>query len=154
MYTFRSINDEKIMIGTSKYSDFNVFEEHNDIKVQGILKTLFGEAFYQTPNFENAYAYIIEAIDEHNEKYFFTVYHGSTGCAIGCKHSSSSQIHNVILELKELVKSTKPTEYLSTYYYLDSAVKIECGIEDGKIIWNEIYLEEEELEEVYKLFYK
>lgn len=82
MYTFRSINDGKQMIGTSRYSDFNVFEEHNDIKVQGILKTLFGEAFYQTSNFEDAYAYIIEAIDELNVKCFFTVYHGRQGAQL------------------------------------------------------------------------
>lgn len=149
MYQFTSVENENDLFNSSKIEDLQLFNEHNEVQIQGILKTLFGEPLYETYNYEDAYSYVINATDSSsNSSLQFVVYQGSSGCAIGgqCR---SVELNKAINELKKLMQSTKPSDFIYEGYYMDAYMKIKCGISNGNIIYEEIALDDDEIEEMY-----
>jgi hypothetical protein len=148
MYRFTSIKNEALF-GSSKIAGIQLFSEHNEVLIQGILRTLFGEPLYETNNYENAYCYVISATEESsNTSLLFTVYQGSSGSAIGGQ-SMNVELSKAITEFNQLMKATKPADFAYEGYYMDACMKIRCGIRNGNIIYEEIGLDEDEIEEMY-----
>jgi hypothetical protein len=143
MYQFTSIKQEDLF-NSSKIADLQLFSEFNEVQIQGILQRLFGKPFYETSNYENAYSYMIKATDSSDSSLLFEVYQGSSGCAIGGQ-GIDSEMNKAITEFKQLLLTTKPEDFYYEGYYMDAHVKIICGIDNGKIIYEEIALEEDEI---------
>jgi hypothetical protein len=148
MYQFISVRNEEDFWESSKIEYFELFSEHNDVVIQGILWALFGEPLYQTNNYENAYRYVIKATDSYNSSLMFEVYQGSSGCAIGGQ-CMSVEFNKAITEFKQLLQSTKPADFSYEGYYMDACMKIRCGIHDGRIIFEEDALDDDEIEVMY-----
>ena len=64
MYKFSAIKNMNDFFPGSKIANLQLFSEYNEVKIQGILKTLFGDPLYETEDYEDAYCYFIEAKDE------------------------------------------------------------------------------------------
>ena len=86
--------------------------------------------------------YIIKAKETDGEELLLSAYFGPTGPAIGGT-SGIEQTHPAVIELISLIKSTVPADYNYTGYYIDAEIRVNCGIKDGKI-----YYQEEEMDEV------
>ena len=146
MYKFTSLKDENSFIPGSKIANIQLFSEHNEVKIQGILRTLFGEPLFESDNYEDAYCYMIEATDADNASdlcLHFYVYQGCSGCAIGAL-SSNSQMKDAIKQFEELLKMTEPSDFMYEGYYINGFVKVRHGIQKGEIIYEEISLDDEE----------
>lgn len=151
MYQFKSIKNENLICGTSRITNLYLFPEYNEVQIMGRLKTLFGEPVYETNNYENAYLYVIEAVDSISVDYplYFTVYQGPSGCAVGAS-INCEEIRNAIGQFKELLLKTKPSDFMYEGYYMDDYMRIKSGICDGKFIFEEEALDEDEIETVWK----
>jgi len=151
MYKFISLKDNNSFIPGSKIANLQLFSEHNEVKIQGILRTLFGEPLFESDNYEDAYCYMIEAIDSENSNdlsLHFYVYQGSSGCAIGGL-SLSTQMKEAINQFKELLKNTEPSDFMYEGYYMDAFVKIRQGIQNGEIIYEKLDIDEEHTDKEY-----
>lgn len=148
MYQFTSVKNGKLISG-SKITNLQLFSEHNEVLIQGILRRLFGKPLYETNNYEDAYCYVIKATDSSNSSLLFEIYQGSGGCAIGGL-GINLELNKAIAEFKQLLQTTEPEDFCYEGYYMDAYVKIRCGIKNGKIFYEEIALEEEEIEKVYR----
>ncbi len=152
MYKFTALRGENNHIGGSKLASLWLFNEFNEAQIQGRLRALFGEPLFETEDLENAYEYAIKAEDEAGDEFSFCVYQGSSGCAVG-GYSNSAKMQQAIEELKELLLATEPTEFLYEGYYMDGGVKVRQGFQNGEVIYEEIELDEDELDEVYDRLY-
>ena len=142
MYKFSAIKNMNDYFPGSKIADLQLFSEYNEVKVQGILKTLFGEPLYETEDYEDAYCYFIEAKDEKNESIRFNVYQGPSGCAIGAS-GSYRELKEVMDQFVDLLKNTKPSDFLYEGVYMDAYVKVRQGIQNGEIIYEEVELDDD-----------
>ena len=142
MYKFSAIKNMNDFFPGSKIANLQLFSEYNEVKIQGILKTLFGEPLYETGDYEDAYCYFIEAKDEKNSSKRFNVYQGCSGCAIGAS-GSYSELKEVIDQFIDLLKNTNPSDFLYEGVYMDADVKIRQGIKNGEIIYEEMDLDDD-----------
>jgi len=142
MYSFSAQKDETELLGSSKIDNLELFSEYNEVQIQGRMKALFGEALYETENYEDAYAYVIQATDSGGTKIYFIVYQGGSGCAIGAK-SHSKQLQDALKEFKQLLRDTAPVDFLYEGYYLDAYVKIKQGIQGGVPFFEETEMEDD-----------
>ena len=143
MYQFTALKDIKDYYPGQKIMNLQLFTEYNEVKIQGILRTLFGEPLYETDNYEDAYCYMIKADDMSGKSVLFSVYQGSSGCAIGSVNNVIDMFE-AIDEFKELVRKTKPLDFVYEGIYRDSSAKIRQGIQNGQIIYEEKDLYEED----------
>lgn len=147
MYQFTAEKDESELFGSSRIADLQLFHEHNEVQIQGRLRALFGEPLYETENLEDAYVYVIKATDASGTSLQFSVYQGGSGCGIGGR-GMSAQMQEAIEEFKQLLLSAKPVDFLYEGYYVDAYVKIRQGIQEGQILFEEIELDDDEVEEM------
>ncbi len=152
MYKFTALRGENDYVGGSKLANLQLFDEFNESQIQGRLRALFGEPLFESEDLENAYEYAIKAEDEAGNELNFSVYQGPSGCAVG-GYSNSTEMRKAIEELKELLQSTKPAEFLYEGYYMDAGVKVTQGFQNGKVIYEEIELDEDEMDEIYDSLY-
>ncbi len=151
MYSFSAIKNESELYGSSQVENLLLFSEYNEIQIQGRMKALFGEPLYETKNLEDAYAYVIQAMDESGAQVYFSVYQGGTGAAIGAK-SRSEQLQEAVEAFKQVLCATQPVDFLYEGYYMDACVKVTQGIQSGQFTYEEEDLDDEEVKEMYKIF--
>lgn len=144
MYQFTALKDMKDYYPGQKIMNLKLFSEYNEVKIQGILRTLFGEPLYETDNYEDAYVYMIRADDMSGKSVLFCVYQGSSGCAIGSIDTGSG-IVEVLEKFTELVKNTKPSDFMYEGNYWDAYTKVRQGIQNGQIVYEEICMDEDKL---------
>lgn len=96
----------------------------------GRLQALFGKSNYETPNFEDAYAYILYTQPEPDQKLYLEVYEGSSGPAIGGPNTPEGR--KAAKDLKALIENSNAlADYQYEGYYADLDLKIQMGIQNG-----------------------
>lgn len=141
MYQFISVRDESILNRDSKLADLDLYKDYNEVLVYGKLLAKFGQPVYETNEYDNAYYYIIQAKAEDDTCYYFSVYQGPSGCAIGAENMSN-QLKQAIIEFKEMLREIKPVEYIRKWEYSDYFINIKCGIRNGEVFYEETDIED------------
>ncbi|MFD1887844.1 hypothetical protein [Paenibacillus wenxiniae] len=139
MYSYKAILAEDKIWGTSKFLDTGIFEGEESAKFRGSLLTLFGEPLHKSDNAENAYSYLIEVSDETG-KWYFTVYEGPSGPAIGYDYDEKENQANAREAAKSLlakIEETTPSDFNEIIYYEDFGSKITYGCKDGECFYKE-----------------
>lgn len=148
-YAFRVEHEIDYIEDCSKICNVGYFEENEFVKFYGSLLRLFGKPQYSSEDFENSFMYIIKAKEPDGEELLLSAYFGPTGPAIGGA-SDIEQTHPAVMELISLIKSTAPQDYEYSGYYIDAGIRVNCGIKDGKIYYQEEEMDEEEQERIWK----
>jgi len=153
-YTFTASDDLKLCSDDSSYiTDISDKLSGEEItKIQGKLLTLFGEPVYTTPNLENAYEYVIIATDSDGKQTVLSAYCGPSGPAIG-GNVFIQGIEDIAKELRTYINQADTTDYEYEGYYLDRPAKIYQKIENGKISYSEVVIDEEEFKKAWKICY-
>lgn len=140
MYTFHAINDKSVLKGTSKLKNIidGFPQDYNKqcALIQGKLKNLFGNPFYETLDLENQYSYIIQATDKNGNNCYLDVYCGPSGPAIG-GIGSVEGIMDAALQLIREIQMAAPSDFHYEGYYPDTLSKISTGVKDGAAYYNE-----------------
>ncbi len=139
MYSYRAIMDEDKELGSSKFLDIGIMDGEESAKFRGSLLTLFGEPSYKSDNAEAAYSYLIEVSDE-TSKWYFTVYEGSSGPAIGYGYDEKENQANAreaAQSLLDKITETTPSDFTEVVYYEDFGTKITYGCKGGQCFYKE-----------------
>ncbi len=139
MYSYKAIMDEDKTLGTSKFLDTGIMGGEESAKFRGSLLTLFGEPSYKSDNAEDAYSYLVEVSDATN-KWYFTVYEGPSGPAIGYDYDEKENEANAreaAQSLLQKIRETTPSDFNEVIYYEDFGTKITYGCRGGKCFYKE-----------------
>ena len=149
MYQFIALDHTDQLECFHTLEHLELFTEYNDVKLQGILRKLYGVPLHESKDYQSAYSYIILATNEGFESFVFEIYQGSNGCVIrGTKRSD--KMKQAIMEFKDLLLQTDPSDFIYHGYESDSYVKIRCGIEEGNIFYEESIMDEDEIAVMYE----
>lgn len=155
-YVFESVPSDDRLYGTSKVA--NIWSDLGDgygeecALIYGRLLTRFGDPLYTSMDLEMQYEYAIEATGPDGEVYFFSVYSGSTGPAIGGKNSQQG-IDDAAAALVDEINSVTPADYDYEGYYMDGPSKVTMGVKDGEPYYNEVEVSMDEMEGIYDSIY-
>ncbi|MDO5294035.1 MAG: hypothetical protein Q4F05_14945 [bacterium] len=144
-YTFSIETEIDYIENCSRICNVGYFEENEFVKFYGSLLRLFGKPQYSSEDFEASFDYIIKAKSTQGEELLLSAYSGPTGPAIGGT-SGIEETHAAVVELISLIKNTAPENYDYTGYYLEAGIRINCGIKDGKVYYQEEEISQEEQE--------
>lgn len=137
MYSYKAIIEEDKTLGTSKFLDTDIIEGEEGAKFRGSLLTLFGEPLHKSDNAEAAYSYLIEVSDE-TSKWYFTVYDGSSGPAIGYDEKENQvNAREAAKSLLKKIRETTPSDFNEVIYYEDFDSKITYGCKNGECFYKE-----------------
>ena len=156
-YTFSAIDDIDLQIGTAKIInilDIRDMSLEAFTRTQGQLLTLFGEPIYTTPDYENAYTYVILATNVNTgQEHILTVYHGPSGPAIGGSIAIIPELAHIAEYLRQYIQQADVTDFHYVGYYLDFNLRIEKRIENGIISYSQTVIEGEELERAWRILF-
>ena len=156
-YTFSAIDDIDLQVGTAKIInvlDIRDMSPEASTRTQGQLLTLFGEPIYTTPDYENAYAYVILATNvDTGQEHILTVYHGPTGPAVGGSIAIIPELVHIAEYLRQYIQQADVTDFHYVGYYLDFNLRIEKRIENGAISFSQTRIEGEELERARRMLF-
>ena len=135
-YEFRRGTEEeadagKFMGGQICHINENMLSSDLYALTYGQLKTLFGEADYETEDLENMYDYFVVATDKDGNESFIYAYCGPSGPAIGGDSLDENSV-KAAKALAEKIKTMEPTDYDYTGYYYDFGLTVNMGVKDGK----------------------
>lgn len=143
MYTFRAIDDQNLMSGTSLLINVDVVEfngnreeyRKDSVEFRGKLLALFGKPVHSSSLSDEAFDYVLEATNERGESLILTAYEGASGPAIGALSSSfggNDQLNEkAAFDLIALIKSTSPADFESVVYDDDTNNTVWYGVKDG-----------------------
>ena len=152
-YTFESLQDENLMVGSSYLMDFGEMESQEDAAIaEGKLLSAFGQPEYTSENYENSFNYIIRATADNGESVILTVY------GMGVVHIGAEQQNDFAQKaasaLIEYVNAFAPADYSRTVYYLDFDIQIDIQVKGGKAIISQSQISQEKANELFDKFYK
>lgn len=127
-YTFTALDSDDGVGGTGNLLGLDF---RKSAAIRASLITLFGQPYYETPDAENAYLYVVRAVHKENGKTFLlTCYEGPSGPAIG-GDSSIEGIRDAAEALAKRIKAAPFSDFHKTICYMDAPCKIEYGCKDG-----------------------
>lgn len=135
-YTFKTTDNIELSWGTSKILNIaDSFFGEEQVKIRGQILTLFGEPLQTCTDLEEAYHYVIIAIDENGEETLLTLYSGATGASIGGKNNSQ-KVNEIAQVLRDYIKQAEVSdfEYVGNY---ESELEIVQKIENKVVFYNE-----------------
>ncbi len=151
-FTFESLQDESLIVGSCYFMDFGEMNSDEDASIaQGKLLSAFGQPRFTSENYENSFEYIIRATADSGESVILTVY------GVGTVHIGSERTDDFAKEaanaLIEYVNSFAATDFSRTVYYLDFCIQIDIRVKDGvaKVTYHQI--SQKKAEELFDKFY-
>ena len=146
-FTFTRAAGEEVEVG--KICSVYDFEFDKYPLAYGQLKTLFGEADFETDDVENQYRYVLCATGPSGRKHVLDAYSGPSGPSIGGAYEGVKAAEALV----ELIRNTEPTDYAYEGYYMDAFVKVMMGVKDGQPYYSDVELSEDEVREVFDRWY-
>lgn len=146
-FTFETVDDHSLIIGTSCLMDFgeNCVGEGAAL-IEGKLLTVFGEPYSISDDEENGFEYIIKATSEAGEVTYISVY-STSGVHIGGDGEDLSL--DAAYALVDYVNSAEPSDFERIRYYMDFGVKITTVVKDGNVSMKSSFLSDNEIDEIY-----
>lgn len=151
-YTFRKVDNEEKIGGTSKICDIYELDEYEKHPLAyGQMLALFGEPLYVTENLENQYSYVISATDQEGNVTYLSVYSGPSGPSVGGMTGDEDAADALVC----YIRSAKAADYEYEGYYMDVPCKVKMGVKNGAPYMQEEILEltDEEFCELYERLY-
>lgn len=144
VYTFRILEDVSRCDGSDKAFGFEM-DMVNVAEVWGKLIALFGQTKYVSDEMEEAFSYILEAVDSENESLPFSIYYGATGLAIGMhkEYQALDKAKEVVAEFMDKLGKTVPVDFDYEGYYPEYGCKVELGVANGKGYARDFELDED-----------
>lgn len=132
-FIFRKLNDIDKFESTGKTFDLDRSME-KVAEVWGSLITLFGQTEYFSDEMEEAFSYLLEAIDDEGQSIYFEIYFGATGLAIGvgAESHTTDKAKEMADFFMDKLASTIPSEFDYVGYYSDYGCKVELGVAKGR----------------------
>ena len=131
-FKFESLQDNSLIQGSSFFMEFgnaDVMTMEETAILEGKLRTVFGEPWYQSENAENSISYIIKATDIDGKSVILEVYNS------GMIHIGSSQKDGFAKKaanaLIDYVNAAEPCDYERTVYYLDYYIQMDISVKNG-----------------------
>jgi len=135
-YQYNTSKEHMLLFGTSKILNSSLPIGEGSAQFRGALLTLFGEPLMKSQEADSAYEYVIEAVDEENNRWILTAYEGPSGPAIG-GDSRVDSIKHVARDLLNLIENTEPKDFEEVLIYSDFNTKIRYGCKDGVCFFQE-----------------
>lgn len=136
MYIYKALTEDDQNLGFSKFLDTGIFEGKESARFRGSLIALFGEPLYKSDNAEGAYHYVIE-VSRDASKWYFAVYQGPSGPAIGYSKEHSADAKEAAEALLNSIRETAPADFHEVIYYEDFGSTITYGCTDGECFYKE-----------------
>jgi len=141
-YDFKTIENSNHIAGTGKLLNPPWPDNKDDYGKQsaafrGSLLRLFGQPIEKSTLADEAYLYVIEAVDDKGNNWILSAYEGPSGPAIGGDILNNS-ILSVAESLLQLIEKTIPTDFEEIIYYQDSHTTVTYGCKDGDCYWLEM----------------
>ena len=148
-YTFRAINDPSRARYAGKLLSYYdppsekwtpQDSQMSTARFRGALLRLFGKPYHSSTLAEEAFDYILEVSDAHNNRWILTAYEGASGSAIGgdalFEFDKESLLPLAEL-LLQLIDITTPADFDAVVYDDDTDYTVEYGYKDGEYYYRE-----------------
>ena len=138
-YDFKVVEDTSLILGTGKLLNPPWPDNMNDYGKQsaafrGSLQKLFGDPIEKSNLADEAYLYVLEAVDENGKSWILSAYQGPSGPAIGGDILDNS-IYPVAQALLQLIESAIPADFEEVVYYQDGDSTVTYGCKNGECYW-------------------
>lgn len=131
-FKFESLHEDGVLGFSSYFMDFGnqeVMTTEETAILEGKLRAVFGEPWYQSENFENSISYIIKATNTDGKSVIFEVYN------VGMFHVGASEQDSFTKTAAEAlfayVNAAEPCDYERTIYYLDFNLQVDISVKNG-----------------------
>ncbi|MBQ8496024.1 MAG: hypothetical protein IJ489_01020 [Clostridia bacterium] len=131
-FKFESLQDNSLIQGSSYFMDFGnqeVMTTEETAILEGKLRAVFGEPWYQSENSENSISYIIKATDADKKSVILEVYN------VGMFHIGAPEQDGFAKQAAEAliayVNAAEPCDYERTIYYLDFFLQMDISVKNG-----------------------
>ena len=149
-FKFESLQDNNLIQGSSFFMDFGdseVMTTEETAILEGKLRTVFGEPWYQSENAENSISYIIKATDSDGKSVILEVYN------VGMFHIGAPDQDDFARQAAEAliayVNTAEPCDYERTIYYLDYFVQMDISVKNGVATVEQSEISEEKADELF-----
>lgn len=146
-YRFTALADKRRGGGTSKLFNYYqlqsplLFSEEESGKTtaqfRGALLKLFGPPLGTTKLADEAFYYVIEAMDSSGQACILTAYEGPSGSAIGAKVFRHDESRSAAESLIHLIRATAPADFEAMTYDEDTGSTTIYGCKGGQGYYRE-----------------